>query len=149
MMKRLIALLLACLLVVPCAFAEDIDLSSLSFIDLVILKERISQELTTRPEWKSVPVPPGLYQVGVDIPAGDWCLKCADSSNVVNVTCGTKLNDTRTDVDGGFQFYGLIYKEDDGSNTTQINAVLYDGLYIRVQFGSVLFTTPEKVTLGF
>ena len=149
MMKRLIALLLACLLVVPCAFAEDIDLSSLSFNDLVILKERISQELTTRPEWKSVPVPPGLYQVGVDIPAGEWCLKCADSSVFVHVTCGTKLNDTKTDVDGGFEFYDLIYKEEDGSRTTYINAVLYDGLYLKVEDGSVLFTTPEKITLGF
>ena len=65
------------------------------------------------------------------------------------MTCGSKLNETRTDVDGGYQFYDMIYKEQDGGNTTFINSVLYDGLYLKVEGGSVLFTTPEKVSLGF
>lgn len=76
-MKKLISvLLLLCMLTAP-AFAE-IDLSSLSFDELVELRQKCQSEMMSRTEWKEVQVPQGVWQVGKDIPAGDWIIKCAD-----------------------------------------------------------------------
>ena len=80
-MKKFVVMLLACLMIASCACADEIDLSSLSFDELRELQTKISKELTSRPEWKEVPVPPGLYKVGEDIPAGDWCIKCGNAVN--------------------------------------------------------------------
>ena len=87
-MKRFLCVLLVFLMITP-VLAEGIDLASLSFEELRILQTRISQEMTTRPEWKEVPVPPGLYQIGVDIPAGDWCITCDDSCFETHIDYGS------------------------------------------------------------
>ena len=76
-MKRFISvLLLLCLLNVQ-AIAE-IDLSGLTFDELVELRQKCQLEMMSRSEWKEVQVPQGVWEVGKDIPAGDWIIKCAD-----------------------------------------------------------------------
>ena len=76
-MKKLIAVFLLCCMFIQPAFAE-IDLSSLSFDELAELRRNCQFEMMNRPEWKEVQVPQGIWQVGKDIPAGDWIIKCAD-----------------------------------------------------------------------
>ncbi len=71
-MKRFLAILVLVLLVVSSAAAEDIDLSGLSFDQLVQLQSRITMEMMQRDEWQEVTVPAGVYMVGRDIPAGKW-----------------------------------------------------------------------------
>lgn len=77
-MKRIAALALALALLIPACFAEGIDLSALSFEELAALRNRIQLEMMARDEWQEVTVPAGLWEVGVDIPAGTWLVKCAD-----------------------------------------------------------------------
>lgn len=79
-MKKIVAWLLALLLIsaVPLALAEEIDLSRLSFAELAALRDRAQMEMMARDEWQEVIVPAGLWEVGVDIPAGSWVVKCAD-----------------------------------------------------------------------
>lgn len=77
-MKKLIALVLLLALLIPACFAEGIDLSALSFEELAALRDRIQLEMMARDEWQEVTVPAGLWEVGVDIPAGTWLVKCAD-----------------------------------------------------------------------
>lgn len=76
-MKKVLVLLVA-LLCLSSAFAEEIDLSSLSFSDLAALRDRCQMEMMTRDEWQEVTVPQGIWEVGKDIPAGTWLIRCAD-----------------------------------------------------------------------
>ena len=55
------------------------DLSALSFDELAALSAQCQAEMMTRDEWQEVTVPQGNYRVGVDIPAGKWVVRCADT----------------------------------------------------------------------
>lgn len=148
-MKRSLSIVLILIMVSACANAE-IDLSSLSFDELRDLQARISIELTTRPEWKEVPVPPGLYQVGVDIPAGDWCLKFGSSNHdAVHISYGTTLNESGSKVDPPWEWYGSVWSSGDDSHIEFVNMKMIDGFYVEISDGTIIFTTPIKTTLGF
>lgn len=79
-MKKVLCFILIAAMMLTFAFAEDIDLSGLSFEELAVLRDRIQLEMMTRDEWQKVTVPQGLWEVGVDIPAGKWMVTCADLS---------------------------------------------------------------------
>ena len=152
-MKRIIILTLALIIAAVPALA-DIDLSGLSFDELRELQARISQELTTRPEWKSVPVPPGIYRVGVEIPAGMWTITAGDSSsNFISVECGARTNETGTSIRAGqgWQFRETICQPGtgEGKHPESITVTLTDGLYVTVEHGQAIFSTPEAIDLGF
>lgn len=71
-----VALVVCCLL--AGAMADGVDLSALSFDQLVALRQDCQREMMTRDEWQEVIVPQGDYRVGVSIPAGKWVVRCAD-----------------------------------------------------------------------
>lgn len=104
-MKRCLAMLVALLLPVA-AMAEGIDLSGMSLADLIALREQITMAMWQTDEWQEVTVPQGVYQVGVDIPAGTWTVRCADLSRDdsslqrCEFSWGKSLNDSGT----GIQF---------------------------------------------
>lgn len=82
-MRKLVALALVLFLAVPVCALADFDFSSFDFdaltaSELLILRERCLNEFMARDEWQEVMVPQGLYEVGVDIPAGRWTVRCAD-----------------------------------------------------------------------
>ena len=54
------------------------DLSGLSYDELVMLKDRINLAIWQSQDWQEVTVPQGVWEVGKDIPAGTWTVKCAD-----------------------------------------------------------------------
>lgn len=148
-MKRFFTLLLAGLMIVPFALADSIDLSVLSFDELRELQTNISKELITRPEWKEVYVPAGLYKVGVDIPAGDWCLKYGSGEeDLVFIDYGKSTNESGTSVED-VEWFGNIYKEATDSQIDHKNVKMIDGYYLAVYRGSVMFTIPESADLGF
>lgn len=81
-MKKFLAVILAMAMLAPAAcFGEKIDLSAYSFAELAALRDRIQMEMMARDEWQEVTVPGGVWEVGVDIPAGTWLVKCAPSRN--------------------------------------------------------------------
>lgn len=60
-------------------------------------------------EWQSVEVPAGVYQVGVEIPAGEWTLS---NSDWFSVQVGTKLDATKTEIESSNRtVHELIYME--------------------------------------
>lgn len=149
-MKKLLCLLLALCLLPACAFMESVDLSQFSFDELRILQNRISEEITKRPEWKPVSVPPGLYEIGKDIPAGEWCLKCGKSDyGGVVIRYGKTLNSSRTSLDMPWDYSGTIYEQGDSSKMDKLNITLSEGYFIEIQYGQLIFSAPEKVDLGF
>ena len=61
-MKRLIALIIAVVCMIPAAaLAAGTDLASLSFDELLALRAALESEIVSRPEWKEVNVPAGTW----------------------------------------------------------------------------------------
>lgn len=148
-MKKIICIII-CLIIPVCVIAENVDISSLSFDELRDLQTRISRELITRPEWKSVPVPPGMYLVGRDIPAGEWTITCGEAEyDYIRIVCGTKTNESKTAIYNPKEFEKMIYKNSNGTELEKLTVVLYEGLYIIIHHGQAIFSTPEYVDLGF
>lgn len=152
-MKRIIIIIAALVMFIVPACAE-INLSDLSFDELRELQTQISKELTTRPEWKSVPVPPGFYKIGRDIPAGEWTITCGESSyDFISIECGANANEsgTRVKPGKGWEFGVMVSKPGKGQGKSQesLTVNLLDGYYIRIEYGQAIFSTPERIDLGF
>lgn len=82
-MKKVICVVLLLCLFPVVSMAED--LASMSYEDLIALSQRITSEIMSRPEWKEVEVPSGIWTVGVDIPAGVYSITPVGSS--ANFAC--------------------------------------------------------------
>ena len=150
-MKRLLCVLLILCAVPVFVFAEDIDLSALSFDELRTLQTRISNELTTRPEWKNVTVPEGFYTIGVDIPAGKWEIRCGEKSEYgyVSINYGNSVNSSGASLTFPYDWIGLLYRDGEEYKMEKVVLDLKEGYYIEIQYGQAVFTIPEKVDLGF
>ncbi len=76
MQKTISAILcLMLLLAVPTAFASsDIDLSGMTYDELIALREDINLAMWSSDEWDVVGIPEGMYRVGIDIPAGRYVM---------------------------------------------------------------------------
>lgn len=153
-MKRLLSLVLACVMVLslaPAAFA-DVDLSGLSFDELVALKDQINLAIWSSAEWQEVTVPQGVWEVGADIPAGKWTLKALPYGHSY-IRIGNELKDAGTDVKGiasetvndpKYEYY------DSTKDKTEWTVDLVSGQYVVVNFGDCVFTPyAGKPTLGF
>lgn len=109
-MKKLFALILCLCLLIPCASAIDLDLSSLSFDELRQLQDAINAEIVTRPEWQGVNVPKGVWKVGVDIPEGYYSIELQDCRDSCFIgVWGYATNDYKTN--GGLVCSELLRKD--------------------------------------
>ena len=82
-MKKLFSvILLVCMIPV---FASASDLKDLSFDELLALQKSVVSEIMSRPEWKEVTVPGGSWTVGVDIPAGSYCISAGEKGAYVTI----------------------------------------------------------------
>ena len=157
-MKRILSLMLCLLLLAPLIVsAEEIDLSAYTFEELVQLRQRISQELITRPEWKEVTVPQGVWKVGEDIPAGHWMISAVEGG-YTGIIIGTALDQTGHEIDlNDSEFYFgkvLTSKRNDYfdplSDIDAIDLMLYEGTYVIIDLGPAVFSPyTGKPSLGF
>ena len=100
----------------------------------------------TRPEFQSVTVPVGIYQVGKEIPAGSWTISITDGDWMAEVETGATLKEDKNGVDmWGKGYNSAMVSESNPSQT--INFV--DGYFVEVSMGPVIFTTPTGVTFSF
>lgn len=76
-MKKVLAVFAALVLISAAAVAE-VDLSGMSYEELVALKDQINLAIWNSEEWEEVEVPQGVWKVGEDIPEGKWTIRCAD-----------------------------------------------------------------------
>lgn len=75
-MKKILTLLLIIIALSGSlvAYASPVDLSSLSFADLIALHSEVFAAIIQHDDFKEVKVPAGEYRVGTDIPAGEYKL---------------------------------------------------------------------------
>lgn len=161
-MKRIISVLLSVLLLTFASgmcFADgiaDIDLSGLSYDELVALKDRINLAMWESKDWQEVTVPQGIWAVGEDIPAGRWTVTVVDEASYSYVKIGSVLDETGRDVAWSDDYYtenltspkNSYYNENEDIFSTDID--LKDGQYVVIDSGNVIFTPYQgKPTLGF
>ncbi len=134
-MKRLVCLVLALVCLGSFAIADSVDLSSMSYDDLITLQKSIVKEIMSRPEWKEVKVPAGTWKVGEDIPAGTYGV----STKGMLVTMSVYKSESKefTDLEG---MHVLSSDESLGK------LVLKDGWVVEIT-SEVIFTPP--MSLGF
>lgn len=133
-MKKALIIAIAIVLVAVVAYAE-VTLSSMSYDELIELNHQLTAEIMSRPEWKEVTVPPGIWQVGEDIPAGTYSIK----SEFAGVTIWRKAKDDYSD-DG--MFYAEIIKDDSPCGKIKLDK----GMVVEIS-GEVIFAPP--MSLGF
>ena len=158
-MKKLVALFLAIVLSAGSALAEGIDLSGMSYDELVALKDRINLAMWQSDEWQEVTVPQGVWKVGEDIPAGHWTVKCITEKKCYNtqISWGEALTEGGTSIAWRGRYDILVtvknpeykYYEYDGS-ITEYSFTVQDGDYIIIDDAPAVFTPYQgKPSLGF
>lgn len=153
-MKKVITICITIVLIfalVPAAFAE-VDLSSMSYDELVALKDQINLAIWNSAEWQEVEVPQGVWEVGADIPAGKWTILPGASGNTY-VKIGTEIKDGGTDVRS--KASETIRNEkynyfDAASDLTSWTYDFKNGEYVKIDDGPAIFTPyAGKPSLGF
>lgn len=138
-MRRIALFLLAAVLVIS-SLAGTV-LAEYAGLSLKELQEKHLETLRAMwatDDWESVDVPAGAYQVGVEIPAGEWSLSHKSHFLVV---LGTKLDQTRTEIDWDSIITSeFVNMEDYPQGWT---ATLSNGIFIVID-KMVTFTKPVK-----
>lgn len=143
-MKKMICALMIALLL-PSVCMAEIDLTGMSYDELIELSKQIGLAIMSHDGFDSVVVPRGLWKVGEDIPEGMWVLSSADGG-IVNIVYGTVVDSSENSMN---QFesenVGQSLKDDE---TWTVKAV--DGNYFCITYGDVRFSSNTGSTgLGF
>jgi len=144
-MKKIISIVIAAVLIlaVPVCASAEIDLSGLSWQELIDLRAAIMREQMSRDEWQEVVVPKGVYIVGEDIPAGKWTIRPAEG--LTDVSFGEKLRENGLDI-----AWSGVWGSESASGDDSFTLDLKDGFYVVVSFGKAIFAPfTGKPALGF
>ena len=147
-MKKLIVPLILSLILslsISVSASAQVDLSSMSYDDLVALSKDVGRVIMQHDDFDSVSVPRGIWEVGSDIPAGTWILTSSDGG-YVNITYGTTLEPGGNSMN---QFErGNTSQDLEDSESWRV--VAKDGCYFEIRYGDVTFTSDTGSTgLGF
>lgn len=152
-MKKFLSFLLL-FLMVSSVNAEEIDISGLSYQELVALKNRINLAMWQSEEWQEVTVPEGIWEIGKDIPAGHWTITVKGKGSAA-ITYGNRLDRTGKQIsyDSSVFYYKIVNGPENWSfrdgDTNYIDLDLVDGYYIELSGGVVFTPYTGKPDLGF
>lgn len=130
-MKRFLITLLAVCMIVSIASAE---LSDMTFDELLELRDSVTFEIMSRPEWKEVTVPGGTWIVGEDIPAGSYCISPGQRGGYVTIKRPGKT-------------FSIISQGVRNESNMIGKIDLLDGDTVEIENGSVVFS--PAIGLGF
>ena len=154
-MKKALSVILIVLMVFSFAAAEEFDLSKLTFQELDNLRAKCQKEMMNRDEWQQVTVPPGVYQVGVHIPAGTWRVICRSRISTL-ISWGNKLEENGHEVDYHDtkrydieRVYNSESKYFDKGSVTEYTITVYENEWIIIDDSDAIFTPPVTPQLGF
>ena len=125
-MKRLFAFFLLLTILTSSAAADPIDLSGMSFDELVQLRDRLNIAIWNSQEWQEVTVPAGVWIIGQDIPAGHWSIRVAGDCDVILVSYFDKLDDAGLSVGSGAYLFHQTIATPGLSGFGEVNAETVD-----------------------
>lgn len=139
-MKKLTALALILLLALslPSISRAENKYEGYTFEQLQVEYLAILEAMWKTNEWQEVEVPAGVYQVGVEIPAGEWTLSSYDSFLVI---IGTKLDATKTGIESGSSIASELVDKEDYKNGWTVELTIGDFIELS---DAVYFTVPVK-----
>jgi opacity protein-like surface antigen len=150
-MKKFLACAVAAVLFCSGAAAEDIDLSGLSYAQLVALRDRLNLAIWQSQEWQEVTVPQGVWIGGEDIPVGRWTVRCSQGWGEVSYGDSLAPNgrSIATNISKGY-FFLRAEDMDIPEYETETFFDVSEGMYIVVDSAAMVFTTyAGKPDLGF
>lgn len=139
-MKRLLALILSMIaLFTTTAFAE-IDLSGMSFEELVKLQNKINAAIWASDGWQSVTVPAGIYKIGEEIPSGKWVIKAVDGTTTY-ISIGNNLAKGSFEIDYPKSYTQITSPSDSYSKYNKIDqlVVTLTSGYIHIENSPAVF----------
>ena len=151
-MKKLIVLIIALVLLCSSALA-DIDLSGMSYDELVSLRDQINLAIWNCQEWQEVTVPEGTYEVGKDIPAGHWTIK-ETNNQYLYLYYFDSLNPDTKSLGRNSQYFNAELRQSGVDSfghivLSETDIDMKDGWYFKCS-GPVVFTPyTGKPDLGF
>lgn len=147
-MKKLIAMVTVLMLLasffVSFAEPETIDLSTMSLEEIALLIQRAQFAMFETVDWQEVTVPAGIYQIGVDIPAGKWNVSMG--KNWARIKIGAALNDTGNEVDNRSDGYYSVQLNEDVSSR---DITFFEGMYVEIYNASLIFRPAVGATFSF
>lgn len=149
-MRKIVCIVMVFVALLSCIAFAEIDVSDMSFSELVEARELITQAMWASDEWQEVEVPAGLYQIGVDIPAGYWTVRPA-GVNTCMIKYGNTLEDNGNELD-----YPCVSEQitdpEDGyakyNSITELSWQMEEGYYFSTD-QTVIFTPYQGTNLGF
>jgi len=153
-MKKLLSLLVLAALLLSVPADADVDLSGMSFDELIALRDQVNLALWATEEWQEVTVPAGAYTIGKEIPAGYWTIRPVDGKTA-SVSWGSRFDATGAEIDlwGDFGVFEQITSAADSyAQYNDIRSVSWDlieGTVLVIGSASVIFTPYTGVNLGF
>ena len=153
-MKRII-LFFALVMLLPTLALADVDLTGMTFEELVALHEQVNLAIWNSEEWQAVRVPQGTWEIGVDIPEGHWTLR-PEEGQFVYIKYGNQLDENGKEVsykssnyysESLFSKSSAIYKAGD---MTMDDLEMKSGNYLYITSGNLIFSPYSgKPELGF
>lgn len=153
MKKIFLAIVIMMLCIQPALAASGIDISGLSFDELLELKEQINLAIWASEGWQKVTVPAGAYKVGRDIPAGHWTITPVDGQTA-RVYWGSSLDESKTDIPllSLYTYEQITSPEDTYAKYNNIESVSWDltgGSFVVIKDSAVVFSPFAGLDLGF
>ena len=144
-MKKISISIVFMLLMLPAFAFAEVDLSGMSYDELVSLSKQVGMAIMQSDEFDSVTVPKGIWEVGVDIPEGTWIITPANQMCII--VYGKSIDESGNDMnqfDSGNSGVDLYNSNDSWRFTAKA------GNYVCVKIGSAVFTSDTGLTgLGF
>lgn len=136
-MKKIILLLSCFVFFCSTCYAEETDLTTMSFDELCALKVAVEAELNARPEAEPFDLSPGLYTVGEDVKAGRYYIMASaphDYTPIIHVypTKNAYEENRKFSYSDALKF-GAEYRVID----------LEDGNYLHIEWASIKFSVTE------
>ncbi len=148
-MRKYISLLLVAVLTCitfSAAFANDADLSAMSFEDLSTLKQKVDNEYNSRAEAEPFPLAEGQYLVGIDLAPGRYYMACVEAGDSGYTTRLHVYVDRAQHDSAPSGRYGEYLSDDYfGVGDEPKSVRLGEGNFLLLESGSLLIsTTPFK-----
>lgn len=151
-MKRLFILILAALILAGSAAADGVDLSSMSYDELVALREQLNLAIWNCQEWQEVTVPAGVWVIGEDIPEGHWTIRPVPETYISVAYCDRLDEFGQSPGKGWLGWNGNLTARSSGMTVNEPREVDLDmkaGMFF-INSSDVIFTPfSGKPDLGF